>query len=208
MGLYIGSDKYKPMVGGAKASFIVETVPYDAEIEFLSGASGAYINTGFVPTQNDFKLVVDAYKNTTGDNMLLYVYNSETSNYFNLNWYATTAYFRYLGTQKTSSAAYGTHTFQMGSPCKIDNTNVNITGTKSFVGNTEPLNLFAIVKPTGKSSYFKGRFYSMQGYYGSTLVLDYIPVRVGQVGYIYDKVSKKLMGNSGTGSFGIGNDKN
>ena len=34
-----------------------------------------------------------------------------------------------------------------------------------------------------------------------TSVLDMIPVRVGQVGYMYDRVSKTLFGNSGTGSF-------
>lgn len=208
MGLYIGDTKYKIMSGSDKCDFAIHTKPYDAEIEYLAGASGAYINTEFVPTQNNFRLITQAYKNSTGDHMLLYVYNSESSNYFNLNWYATTVYFRYLGTQKTSSAAYGTHTFQMGSPCKVDNTNVNITGTKSFVGNVEPLHLFAIVKPNSKSAYFRGRFYYMKGYYGDTLVLDYIPVRIGQVGYIYDKVSGKLMGNAGTGTFGLGNDIN
>ena len=207
MALYVGNTRCKIMSGNNKCD-VINPLPYDAEIEYLQGASGAYINTGFVPTQDDFKLITRAYKNASGDHMLIYVYNSSTNNYFNLNWYATTAYFRYLGTQKTSSASYGTHTFQMGSPCKVDNTNVSITGSKSFVGNENPLNLFAIVKPNSISAYFKGRFYYMQGYYGSTLVLDYIPVRVGQEGYIYDKVSGKLMGNSGTGSFGIGNDKN
>lgn len=38
------------------------------------------------------------------------------------------------------------------------------------------------------------------------LVRDFIPVRVGQVGYMYDKVSKQLFGNSGTGSFTLGSD--
>ena len=41
---------------------------------------------------------------------------------------------------------------------------------------------------------------------GETLVRDYIPVRVGQVGYMYDKVSGQLFGNSGTGNFILGND--
>lgn len=38
------------------------------------------------------------------------------------------------------------------------------------------------------------------------LILDYIPVRVGQVGYMYDKVSGRLFGNSGTGTFVLGAD--
>ena len=33
-----------------------------------------------------------------------------------------------------------------------------------------------------------------------------IPVRVGQVGYMYDRVSKTLFGNAGTDSFVLGPD--
>ena len=36
--------------------------------------------------------------------------------------------------------------------------------------------------------------------------LDMIPVRVGSVGYMYDKVSGQIFGNSGTGSFILGPD--
>ena len=39
------------------------------------------------------------------------------------------------------------------------------------------------------------------------LVCDHIPVRVGDVGYLYDRVSGSLFGNSGTGAFIIGPDK-
>jgi hypothetical protein len=37
-------------------------------------------------------------------------------------------------------------------------------------------------------------------------IIDLIPVRVGSVGYMYDKVSGKLFGNEGTGAFIIGDD--
>ena len=37
--------------------------------------------------------------------------------------------------------------------------------------------------------------------------MDLIPVRVGSVGYMYDKVSGRLFGNVGTGDFVIGPDK-
>ena len=40
------------------------------------------------------------------------------------------------------------------------------------------------------------------------LVRDFIPVRVGQVGYMYDRVSGKLFGNAGTGAFVVGPDVN
>lgn len=41
---------------------------------------------------------------------------------------------------------------------------------------------------------------------GNELLRDYIPVRVGNVGYMYDQVSGQLFGNSGTGDFILGPD--
>ena len=43
-------------------------------------------------------------------------------------------------------------------------------------------------------------------YDGHELFRDFIPVRKGNVGYMYDRVSGKLFGNSGTGSFVLGPD--
>lgn len=40
------------------------------------------------------------------------------------------------------------------------------------------------------------------------MVRDFIPVRVGQVGYLYDRVSGQLFGKYGTGDFIVGPDKN
>lgn len=37
-------------------------------------------------------------------------------------------------------------------------------------------------------------------------MMDFIPVRIGTKGYLYDKVSKRLFGNAGTGSFTLGPD--
>ena len=52
----------------------------------------------------------------------------------------------------------------------------------------------------------QGRIYSCKLYYNNTLIHDLIPVRVGQIGYMYDKVTGRLFGNSGTGSFILGQD--
>jgi hypothetical protein len=43
----------------------------------------------------------------------------------------------------------------------------------------------------------------------SIVVVDYIPVRVGQVGYMYDRISGKLYGKYATCTtdFVLGNDK-
>lgn len=39
------------------------------------------------------------------------------------------------------------------------------------------------------------------------VVYDFIPVRIGTTGYLYDKVSSQLFGNTGTGEFILGADK-
>ena len=41
---------------------------------------------------------------------------------------------------------------------------------------------------------------------GTGWIYDMIPVRVGQKGYMYDKISGELFGNAGTGDFILGPD--
>lgn len=51
-----------------------------------------------------------------------------------------------------------------------------------------------------------GRLYSCKITNGTTLVRDFVPVRIGDTGYLYDRVSQSLFGNCGDGSFGLGPD--
>lgn len=53
---------------------------------------------------------------------------------------------------------------------------------------------------------FSGKVFYLKFYQNNNLVRDLIPVRVGQVGYLYDKASGILFGNVGTGDFILGND--
>lgn len=51
-----------------------------------------------------------------------------------------------------------------------------------------------------------GRIYGAKVWDNNILVRDLIPVRRGNVGYMYDRVSGNLFGNAGTGNFIIGPD--
>lgn len=53
-----------------------------------------------------------------------------------------------------------------------------------------------------------GRIFSFKGYDypNHDLIIDLLPVRVGTVGYMYDRVSGQLFGNNGTGAFVLGPD--
>jgi hypothetical protein len=52
------------------------------------------------------------------------------------------------------------------------------------------------------------RVYACQIFQNDVLVKDFVPVRIGQVGYMYDTVSGELFGNLGTGDFTLGPDIN
>ena len=41
---------------------------------------------------------------------------------------------------------------------------------------------------------------------GTTLVRDFIPCRIGETGYMFDKVTETLFENNGTQSFTLGED--
>lgn len=61
----------------------------------------------------------------------------------------------------------------------------------------------------GSPNYFSNlKIYNFKIYDNNTLIRDFIPVRRGNTGYLYDKVSKKLFKNKGTGNFILGNDIN
>ena len=78
-----------------------------------------------------------------------------------------------------------------------------------LVTSTVPLCLFALNGGSGTDSRkFVGRIAYVKIYLSDVLVMDCIPVRVGQTGYMYDKVSGNLFGNRGTGDFILGPDIN
>jgi hypothetical protein len=74
--------------------------------------------------------------------------------------------------------------------------------------NTVPLLLFSMNR--ANSTLYSScpiELYYCKLFKDDILVRDFIPVRVGNVGYMYDKVSKQLFGNQGTGAFILGPDK-
>ena len=59
-----------------------------------------------------------------------------------------------------------------------------------------------------KVSYFIGKIYSIKFYdKKEAIIADLIPVRLGQVGYLYDKISGSMYSNGSQTGFVLGNDK-
>lgn len=86
--------------------------------------------------------------------------------------------------------------------------NTTITHTAAYFASIYNDLIFGSTGFTGNAGGAgnKVRFYYFKIYNNGVLVRDMIPVRVGQTGYMYDRVSKQLFGNSGTGDFILGPD--
>ena len=98
---------------------------------------------------------------------------------------------------------------QNGRNLYINNSLILTGDTVNFSINRTIL-LFALNCPvyehyTEQSAF---RCYRFTIYNNDLIFNDFIPVRVGNVGYMYDKISGQLFGNAGTGEFILGPDVN
>lgn len=196
-----------------------KTLPYDSEIEYLETSvdGGQYINTGIIPDNSVFRAEAEIKVKTSGQdagifeiygNGRFYLIDLDGSNLRACNFSGTWTF------NKVVQNSFSYNTFfkvisEIGNN-KVSLTVNNTTNTVNYAegySGTSPLLLFSRTQATTYTA--KGVSVSyLKLYKDEELILDLIPVRVGQVGYMYDKVSGRLLGNVGTGTFILGNDKN
>lgn len=182
-------------------------LPYDAEIEYLQSTGTQYINTGKTFKSNIrvvfsviYTQTVTQYNQTWGLNRSGYEV-LWGGGYFWFGGKKTT----YSNPVKDTEYEYD-YDFTAGKMvAKINNTIVQSTsGTQPNA--SEAMYIFALNYKSSRN-YYKAKHGEFKLYENGVISLDLIPVRVGNVGYMYDKVSKQLFGNAGTGSFILGPDK-
>ena len=184
-------------------------LPYDAEVEFLESTGTQYIETGVIPDWNT-KLSVTAAVTATTEQFMGAI---DAGAYrFHFSFYSN-GYFRgCVGKQQIGmgSSDQLVHTFTIDAP----NNTVSEDGTP-YSFQTSGLIPSVSIWLFGRNSdyspyirYIKIRVYSCKIWDNNVLVRDFIPVRKGTVGYLYDRVSKRLFGNAGSGDFVLGQDKN
>lgn len=214
-GMYLGATKIGKAYLGSDLVYSAaeEVLPYDAEVEYLYSDGNAYLDTGInadggLSIECEFKVDSTANKAIAGA-----IYDRGNSQYYrsHLSPYNYSVYF-YNDANVTGNQ--GVHFTSSYYHIAIDAT----AGIAVLEGNTNTFtpavfdcqcNYYLFTRYStnmalqSKAAYFKYFKMSRNG----VLVRDFIPVRVGQVGYMYDKVSKQLFGNVGSGSFTFGNDK-
>lgn len=193
-------------------------LPYDEEVEYLESTGTQWIDSGIKPGPITRVEAIFAMTTFT-DNCGLFGARGFISNavsFYNLFIINNTGYrvrwdWSGSGNYKTSEVDTSTAaTYILGAAGgDITRNGVSlmpVSETKATLNH--PLYIFNF--NNNGAPYLQGanaKFWLVKIYDGKTLVFDAIPVRVGKFGYLYDRVSDRLLGNAGTGDFIIGPDK-
>lgn len=208
--------------------------PYDAELDYIECTGTQYINTNilveplsdgyqygimFINDLVDTRTIAGLWQYSFNANNLAFLVNG---NYMGIyygfpkNWRGGEASYARLGNlnEKTEVSVinigdYDGSSMTMRVTSPLLNTDVvfdNPYTTKAVY----PFVIGGVYSGPSPGSVVERahiRIYYFKLMRYSTPIFDAIPVRVGQVGYLYDRVSNQLFGNAGTGDFILGPDK-
>ena len=210
----MGHDCYVGQQYGQLPSYTSHS-SYDSEVEYLENVGlTQFIKTGVIPTNNT-KIIISFNAISRSDTWSVFFGSTKSDNSPN------SILLRYYNGQDSLNTWFGQETYSnpvFATTNGIDHTVILEYGKCTYDGieysiKSQSLNspyeiyLFAGNYPNG-TAWRPQRFkcYYFKVYENNILVRDMIPVRVGQVGYMYDKVSGELFGNQGSGNFKLGND--
>lgn len=207
--IYVGSTEIsRAYVGNSLVydnSGSTPSLPYDAKVEYLKSSGTQYIDTGIngrSVISLDITLSLDASVTTSYECFFGLWPTTSSGNGMQLLWAAGSKLQKAEGRNKFSVSGITTGTaLTIGEKYTFS---VTQTATTS-INNT----FYVFARNYGNvanTSTNKTLIYALKIYQGGVTVRDFIPVRVGQVGYMYDNVSGELFGNNGSGNFIYGND--
>lgn len=192
---------------------MIAGLPYDAEVEYLESTGTQYIDTGTVADVNCVQSIDAAFMESYSSSRAALVgagnggsapSNRICAQYGEWTWWNGPFWYRsYVSVVagEFHQCTFGKNGFYIDGDIKDAHLSFSdVTGTSFLFGYNDQ----QTQSPAGLVS-ARVRNYR---FYASTniLVRDLIPVRVGNVGYMYDRVTRKLFGNMGSGSFILGPD--
>lgn len=225
--LFLGTDGIGKAYLGSELVYGKE-LPYDAAIEYIGTTGTQYIDTGIAHAGRniEFTLVVQWTGSTASQFETFFGYMAASPDTtprcgihkYNGNWM--------FGTNKTNETTVpvdnNLHKFFLTGNAStneeslyIDNAFVMQGDTTSdgLFGNTITFFLGCRNRNGSVDNPSSAKFYSLNfkkfadaEHTTITQEWNFIPVRIGQVGYMYDTISGQLFGNSGSGNFILGPD--
>lgn len=204
--LFIGQKAVTKAFLGQKLIWQKATgLPYDAEVEYLESTGTQYIDIDVMLGSSDVVSLVGMPKN--GNSFFGNVTDANTR--FNLTGSTGVQRF-YFGAggsgQYDASITFNqVHSYVCGRTFSIDGEVKNVFTVDDFTG-TSTAYMFARRYTSGPNDFITGSIYWLKVEHNGVLVRDFIPVRKGGIGYMYDRVSGQLFGNQGSGNFIVGPD--
>ena len=210
---------------GSRCSGKCVEVPYDSEVEYLESTGIPYIDTGILSDWSGLvvRMEVEVFDTFTGSSQNRFFFGTvfnplATRSAISLERSASDNirfYFRVGSVYKLAPNNLPTHQV-----ITIDRPNELFSG--EYSGGTWSrdgsmfewdvvngnFNLFRVQGISNESpSLAHSRFYMCRFIRNGVIIRNFIPVRVGNVGYMYDKVTRRLFGNAHTsGNFIVGPD--
>lgn len=204
-------ERRRAMMGASGGS-----LPYDAEIEWLKTpySQGPYIDTNIEPAFSD-RIEIDFYHNKgakgtlfgcTGDTEIAAV-PDDTGCFVKFFTKSGANLYSYSVPTAGQTPAFVHIVYDNGRQlvyCDGKLLGSAAMGTNTAIGVT--FTLFCRKNSTAAKS-TQSAIGCVKIIRNNVPILDFIPVRVGTTGYMYDRVSGQLFGNDGSGDFVLGNDK-
>lgn len=192
-------------------------LPYDAEVEWLESTGTQYINTGITcNTDTDVLTVtfsissfvsfcgVAGYRVGASDHNFAIGYNGTNAMSADCN-NSNYANSRAQISDAVANTDYTIIISRQGRYIYKDDSLVDSNTSTSDIFTTGDIYIFAV---NGIQNYSQIRVKNVQIERNGEEYMTLIPVRKGNTGYLYDRVSGRLFGNQGTGSFVVGPDYN
>lgn len=172
-------------------------LPYDAEVEYIESTGTQYIDTGITSARGWFAADLTATATSGAQRYDMFFGTAAGSS-------GSDRLVAYNDAQK-----YEKFTLYRGaSYAKAGVAYPTLTLAKTAYSISSARTIYIFHSPAYPNNDGRCRLRSFKLWNASgALVRDFIPVRVGAAGFLYDRVSETLYGNDGTGAFGVGPDK-
>ena len=218
--LYSYGSPIKSMIGAERSGYLPNGVKPFPEgvvpVEYLESTGGQYIDIGIVLSSgSSIEWIVQVVRYNDG---CMGLYETSTGGRMcYINFYANKLYPRYSSFAPSSSQlnpedgwiTFGKNHILFSNGSIVINDTIAYSGvnTSGLDSMTKTMILFAYRRVSTITGFSQVRVYAFRIKTGDTNEIDMCPVRVGDVGAMYDTVSEELFYNQGSGEFLIGPDK-
>ena len=206
------------MIGSRNGMVVNKPLPYDAEVEYIESTGTQYIDTGLKANETMAVQTKVAWMELGYDKVAFASDNGSTFNGgFNLQVTGAGSVFRFVRGNQYKDVRTPQNTYPQADTfydISVGPNGIEVNGTLKAISDTSAfttignLPLFAWRRGANIMTGYMAtvKLGPTKIYDGSTLVRDFIPVRFtnsnGQSeGAMYDRVTRKLFKNMGTGSF-------